>query len=155
MAERARYRAAVYVIPRRGEEILLFRRFNTGFGDGQYSFIAGHVEEEETTEETAVREAQEEAGIGLDPADLIFGHILHRCSPDQVYFDFFFVVDRWQGEPAIMEPHRCDGMAWATPDALPANILPYIRHVIDQIFRQGRPYSQHGWPARPQLFPTR
>ncbi len=62
---RATYRAAVYVIPKRGDEILLFRRFNTGFGDGQYSFPAGHVEEGESVTATAIREALEEAGIGL------------------------------------------------------------------------------------------
>jgi len=151
-ATRPTYRAAVYVIPRRtgadGEEILLFRRFNTGFGDGQFSTIAGHVEEGERVTETAVREAAEEAGIGIDPADLAFGHILHRHSADEmVYFDFFFVVDRWTGQPGVMEPHRCDGMAWAAPDNLPANTLPYIHHVVQCIFSQPQPFSEHGWPA--------
>ncbi len=80
MGKRATYRAAVYVIPKRGDQILLFRRFNTGFGDGQYSFIAGHVEEGESVTATAIREAQEEAGIGLTVADLHFAHILHRHS---------------------------------------------------------------------------
>lgn len=147
---RATYRAAVYVIPKRGDEILLFRRFNTGFGDGQYSFPAGHVEEGESVTATAVREALEEAGIGLTVTDLDFAHILHRHSADGlVYFDFFFVVERWEGDPAAMEPHRCDGMAWAPWHDLPANTLPYIRAVIDQIFAQGHHFSEDGWsPAQ-------
>ena len=144
---RATYRAAVYVIPKRGDEILLFRRFNTGFGDGQYSFIAGHVEEGASVTATAMREALEEAGIGLSAQDLGFAHILHRHSEDGlVYFDFFFVVERWDGDPAVMEPHRCDGMVWASWQDLPAHTLPYIRAVVDQIFSQGRPFSEHGWP---------
>jgi len=144
---RATYRAAVYVIPKRGDQILLFRRFNTGFGDGQYSFIAGHVEEGESVTATAVREAMEEAGIGLSVTDLHFAHILHRHSEDGlVYFDFFFVIDRWGGDLAVMEPHRCDGMVWAPWQDLPANTLPYIRAVVDQIFAQGHHFSEHGWP---------
>lgn len=147
MAERTKYLAAVYVIPQRGDEVLLFRRFNTGFGDGQFSTIAGHIEEGETVTDTAVREAAEEAGIRLERADLAFAHILHRHSEDGlVYFDFFFVVDRWDGEPAVMEPHRCDGMQWAALDNLPANTLPYIRHVLTQIFDQASLFSEHGWP---------
>jgi len=147
MGERARYRAAVYVIPRRRDEILLFRRFNTGFGDGQYSFIAGHIEEGESVTDTAMREAKEEAGIDLQRADLDFGHILHRHSEDSlVYFDFFFVVDGWDGDPAVMEAHRCDGMVWAPLKDLPANTLPYIRSVVDQIFTLGHRFSEHGWP---------
>ena len=147
---RATYRAAVYVIPRRGDEILLFRRFNTGFGDGQYSFIAGHVEQGESVTATAIREAMEEAGIGLRVDDLHFGHILHRHSADGlVYFDFFFVADRWDGYPAVMEPHRCDEMVWAPWQDLPATTLPYIRSVIDQIFAQSHPFSEHGWSPSP------
>ena len=152
MTKRATYRAAVYVIPKRGDQILLFRRFNTGFGDGQYSFIAGHVEEGESVTATAVREALEEAGIGLSVADLHFAHILHRHSEDDlVYFDFFFVADRWDGDPAVMEPHRCDGMAWAAWHDLPTATLPYIRAVIDQIFRQASPFSEYGWSLSPIL----
>ena len=147
---RATYRAAVYVIPKRGDEILLFRRFNTGFGDGQYSFPAGHVEEGESVTATAIREALEEASIGLGVDDLHFAHILHRHSEDGlVYFDFFFVVERWQGEPKVMEPHRCDGMAWVPWQDLPANTLPYIRFVIEKIFTQTALFSEHGWtPAQ-------
>lgn len=149
MAKRATYRAAVYVIPKRGDQILLFRRFNTGFGDGQYSFIAGHIEEGESVTATAMREAQEEAGIGLIVDDLHFVHILHRHSEDGlVYFDFFFVVERWDGDPAVMEPDRCDGMAWTPLHVLPANTLPYIRSVIDHIFAQSHQFSEHGWPLR-------
>ena len=47
MSKRATFRAAVYVLPRRGDVILLARRFNTGFGDGYFSLIAGHVEQPE------------------------------------------------------------------------------------------------------------
>ena len=151
MSKRATFRAAVYVLPRRGDVILLARRFNTGFGDGYFSLIAGHVEQPEFVRACAVREADEEAGIAIDPADLTFAHILHRHTADGlVYFDFFFTVTRWSGTPRIMEPDRCDGLCWARPDALPANTLPYVRHIIAQIFVHGAPFSEFQSQALPQ-----
>ena len=146
MPKRTTYRAAVYVIPVRGREILLSQRFNTGFGDGWYSFVAGHVEAGESSTETAVRESMEEAGIEISLADLRFVHTLHRCTDDGlVYFDLFFTVERWQGRPSIMEPHRCSELRWAAFAALPENTLPYIRHVVEQVFVLGRTFSEYGW----------
>jgi len=46
-------------------EILMMKRCNTGYMDGMYGFISGHVEEGETFEQTVVREIKEETGINL------------------------------------------------------------------------------------------
>jgi 8-oxo-dGTP pyrophosphatase MutT (NUDIX family) len=146
MSKRATYRAAVYVIPRIGRQILLSQRFNTGFGDGWYSFVAGHVEEDESATATAVREAGEEAGIIVERDDLHFAHLLHRATEDGlVYFDSFFTLVRWQGTPTILEPDRCSDLCWADFDALPEKTLPYIRQVVQQIFVANSPFSEYGW----------
>ena len=44
-------------------EILMMKRCNTGYMDGMYGLISGHVEEGETFEQTVVREIKEETGI--------------------------------------------------------------------------------------------
>jgi len=140
------YPMAVYVIPKRDNEILVAQRYNTGYGDGFYSFAAGHVERGESVTQTAIRESEEEIGILLNEDALQFGHVLHRCSDDGIiYCDFFFVVEKWEGTPAIMEPHRCDGIRWVPIDTLPENTLPYIRHVVEQIFVGRCQFSQFGW----------
>jgi 8-oxo-dGTP diphosphatase len=154
MSPRANFRAAVYVIPQRDNELLLARRANTGFGDGYFSLIAGHVEQREFARACAVREASEEAGITIQPEDLAFAHILQRHTADDlVYMDFFFVVTRWAGTPRIMEPHLCDALCWTPIDALPTNTLPYVRHTIDQVFVHGIPFSEFQSQALPVLHP--
>jgi 8-oxo-dGTP diphosphatase len=146
MTHRATYRAAVYLIPMSGREILLSQRYNTGFGDGYYSFVAGHVEPGESATDASMREAEEEAGIVIDRADLCFAHILHRYTEDGlVYFDFFFTVTRWQGIPTVLEPHRCSELRWAEYDHLPEKTLPYIHHVIYSIFVERTSFSEWGW----------
>ena len=57
-----------YVIFRRGDEVLLLRRHNTGYQDGNYGLPSGHIEEGEFALTGAIREAHEEVGIKL-PAD--------------------------------------------------------------------------------------
>lgn len=58
------------------------RRIKTGYGDGMYSVVAGHVEAGESLTAALVREASEEAGIVLQLADLELAHTLHRPRMD-------------------------------------------------------------------------
>ena len=124
-------------------KILLLRRFNTGWGDGNYSVIAGHLDGNETFLQAMVREAEEEAGIELSQEDLEVVHVVHRKSNEE-RIDFFILAKRWKGDPRNMEPHKCDDLNWFEMDKLPENTIPYIRQAIG-CFRKGVFYSEHGW----------
>lgn len=143
---RSRTRAAVYLLLRRGNQILLARRLNTGFQDGNYSLVAGHVEEGESITAAALREAREEVGITLAAADLTFVHAMHRASADDlIYYDFFFTLEHWQGEIVNCEPEKCDDLRWFPLDALPVNTVAYVRAVISQFVPAGQSFSEYGW----------
>jgi len=124
-------------------KILLLRRFNTGWSDGQYSVVAGHLDGNETFLQAMIREAKEEAGIELSQEDLEVVHVVHRKSNEE-RIDFFILAKKWKGDPKNMEPHKCDDLNWFEMDKLPENTIPYIRQAID-CFRKGTFYSEHGW----------
>ena len=124
-------------------QVLMIRRFNTGFEDGNFSVVAGHLDGNETVRQAAIREAREEVGVKLNPEELKVVGVMQRRS-DEERIDFFLASHLWQGEPSNCEPDKCDALRWATPDHLPANTIPYIRQAI-QNFQTGNWYSEFGW----------
>jgi len=141
--EKFKLRSAVYLLPIRDGKILLSRRFNTGWMDGKYSLIAGHLDGNETVFEAMIREALEEAKIIVDKDDLVPATVIHRKSEVE-YVDFFFVVEKWKGEPIINEPNKCDALEWFPLDNLPDNLLPYIREAIKN-YENKIAFFESGW----------
>lgn len=119
-----------YVIFQRDGKVLLSRRLNTGYHDGDYSLPAGHIDENEFATVAAFREAQEEVGVTIKPEDLLPAHVMHRHCGDHERIDFFFAVEKWDGEPTNMEPDKCDELTWVSLDQLPSNTIPYIQAAL-------------------------
>ena len=133
----------VHLILERDNQLLLLRRYNTGYEDGNYSLVAGHVDGGETFAAAMVREAWEEAGLELVGSQLELMHTMHRLS-DTERLSLFFRAVEWQGEPRNVEPHKCDDLSWFNRHTLPENMVPYIRAALGY-FEQGKPYSEFGW----------
>lgn len=141
MADKFPFFAAVYLVLQKDTQILLSRRFNTGYEDGMYSMVAGHMDGGESVIEATRREAREEAGLEIAPENLTVAHTMHRiCASGVEYIDFFVVAHSWHGEPSIMEPDKCDDMSWHPLTNLPDTTLPYIRAALTEIER-GNPFS--------------
>ncbi len=133
----------VYLILKRGDEVLLLRRFQTGYEDGNYGLVAGHLEADESAVAGIIREAREEAGIEVREDDLRLAHVVHRNVGDG-RMGLFFRCDRWSGGLVNAEPHKCDDLSWFPWDRLPENVLPYIRQALT-LARDGVAYSDEGW----------
>ena len=124
----------------------MLRRFNTGYEDGKYSFVAGHIEAGESARSAIVREAKEEAGFILKPEDLHLIHVMHRGADKKSTerIDWFFTASNWEGEIINCEPHKCDDLSWFSLDNLPNNTIQYIQHAISE-WQQGELYSEFGF----------
>lgn len=135
---------AVYLLLRRDNEVLLLRRANTGYQDGKYSLIAGHLDGDELATDAMAREAKEEAGIEIDSTDLRLVHFTHRLgrNDSQERVDIFFEARKWKGEVTNMEPHKCDDLSWHPIDHLPAVMLPFVERVIGDV-AAGKNYSEY------------
>lgn len=134
---------SVYLILVKDGKVLLLRRANTGYEDGKYGLPSGHADGGESGRSAIVREAEEEAGVNIEPADLSFAHCMHRIQNDE-RVDFFYTAEKWQGGPRNMEPEKCDDLSWFPLDSLPDNIIPYIRQALE-CYQQGIAYSEFGW----------
>lgn len=127
------------------EQILLSRRFQTGYEDGNYSLPAGHVDADESCLQAMIREAKEEIGLDLQAENLNFSHVMHRFEGREA-IDFFFSCEKWRGEAKNMEPDKCDDLAWFPIQNLPEHTIPYIKQAVN-LHLQGKAYSERGFAA--------
>ena len=140
---RTKFPVTVHLLFFREDRILLLRRFNTGYADGQYSVPAGHLDGGETVMAAALREAEEETGLHLDVNHILFSSVMHRMEEEE-RVDFFVHVRQWQGEPVNTEPDKCDELRWVNVDELPDNVIPYVKKAI-QNHRDGIKFLEFGW----------
>lgn len=135
--------SAVHVFLVREGHALFLRRFNTGYADGLYSVIAGHLDGGESIKEAAMREAREEVGVELSSYDLDVVAVMHRKSDDE-RIDWFLKAERWSGKIANCEPEKCDRLAWFPLVDPPSSVIPYVRRGLDNMLN-GRWFDSYGW----------
>jgi 8-oxo-dGTP diphosphatase len=135
---------AAYLILTQDEQILLLKRKNTGYQDENYSLVAGHLDGGETAKMCIIREAEEEAGIKLNPEALEVVHVMHRYSPEREYIDIYLNANTWEGEIINKEPEKCRELKWFSINKLPDNLIPEVNLALNKtknkIF-----YGEFGW----------
>lgn len=135
---------AVYLVLLRegedGQEVLLQLRRGTTYMDGWWACgAAGHVEQGETVLEGGAREAREELGIEVDPADLSIVATTHRTcvipSGLEERIDLFVTARDWSGEPAIREADKAGDLRWWPLAKLPDKVVPHERRALESLAR--------------------
>lgn len=125
---RFRIKFAVYLVLRKDDSVLLSQRQGTGWMDGWFSLVAGHVDGGEAAELAMIREAKEEIGVHIDPHDLRHIYTMHRLGndPNDEYIDLFFECQKWSGEIKNLESDKCAELRWAKINSLPDKTLAHI-----------------------------
>jgi 8-oxo-dGTP diphosphatase len=139
--------ASVYLVLEENGKTLLARRFQTGFEDGKYALVAGHVDGGETMREALAREVREEIGIELDVQTLKHVHTMHRWCGDHERVDLFFTAGTWKGDITNKEPEKCDDIQWFPKSDLPDNMVLYVKTALEHIDK-GVVYSEFEWDQR-------
>ena len=141
---RITFPVAVHLFLMKDNKVLLLRRFNTGYEDGNYSVVAGHIDGGEDVYTAMIREAKEEAGIDILLGNLEVVQVMHRKKVDEERIDYFFKCSKWNGNIEIMEPDKCDELIWIEIDNLPDNMVDYVRAAIENYNKNIR-FSIYGW----------
>lgn len=142
--ERFKLVVAVHLILVENGKILLLRRYHTGYEDGNYSVVAGHIDGNESVIKAMQREALEEAGIKIKEEDLEIVHVMHRKAKDRESMDYFLTCKSYEGTITIMEKDKCDELEFYDLENLPMNVIPYVRKGIEY-YKNNIPFSIYGW----------
>ncbi len=141
--KRAGANVNAYLILKQGNKILLHLRKNTGYCDGMWSLVAGHVENGESATVAMIREAYEEIGIKLSHDQIKVVHVMHRQT-NRLNVDIFFDCSSWEGIIKNCEPEKCERLDFFSLENLPPNMVDYnviaLKAALNKEF-----YSEQGW----------
>jgi len=140
MPEKLKVKLAVYLVLRDEDKILLLKRQNTGYMDGYYSLVAGHVEENESVQQAIAREAKEEAKIIIEEDDLEVLLVQHYVKDN--YMGIFLSPKKYTGTITNMEPDKCTELAFYSINDLPDNMIPEVKAALKTI-QQDIKYSNY------------
>jgi 8-oxo-dGTP diphosphatase len=90
---------------------------------GKWEFPGGAVEFGETLEHAILREVKEEYGFEIMIDELL--DVVNHLIPEekQHWVSPTFLCRIKSGTPSILEPHKCDEIAWFELDEIPEKLL--------------------------------
>jgi ADP-ribose pyrophosphatase YjhB (NUDIX family) len=105
----------------------------------------GHLEEDETARQAAVREIKEELGLKISPDRLVFyatGSV--RTTHEYIYQEFFVNLTDSE-QPTNAEPEKCSELVWCDPKNLPDDVQDTFKLFINKCYSGGDHYIEIGY----------
>ncbi len=133
----------VYII--NNGKVLLGRRVNTGFADGQLCPPGGHVKKGETPTRAMLREIEEELGTTVKPQDLEFVCVAARNTSPTEYVAYEFVIRDKGYTFQNAEPDKCSELVWVDINDLPDDVIDHFMQVINKGIIGNQPYLELGF----------
>ncbi len=114
-------RLGVFVILIQNNRVLLGKRKNA-YKSSFYGFPGGRLKLTESLIDSAKRELLEE--IGVEAIDLKYIGVIRELQEGYNFIHFGFVCNKYIGDIRTMEPDKCEGWEFYSPDQLPTKTLP-------------------------------
>jgi 8-oxo-dGTP pyrophosphatase MutT (NUDIX family) len=112
--------------------LMLKRKHNKEWEDkGGWGNVGGSVEPGETPVQACIREAREETGIGLDPANLTLVHIRRVPHSEPYEYVIHFYATAIDGDTAIVLNDESSEYRWFSLDSLPDNMLDDKKEILE------------------------
>ena len=127
------------------DKILLSRRANTGWMDGSLCIPGGHVEEDETPRQAAVRELKEELDVIVDVDDLEFICVASRNTSPNQYVSYEFVIRDKDIDFRNAEPDKCSELVWVDINNPPEDVIADFYEIIKQSIIGNKKYLELGF----------
>jgi 8-oxo-dGTP pyrophosphatase MutT (NUDIX family) len=142
-----RHLVDVHVLLVRDGGLLLTQRRGSDEFAQRWHLPSGKLDAGEPITAAAAREAREEIGVVIDPADLRVVHVTHVAgSGPEPRRGVFLHAGRGEGEPYNAEPEKCSAVQWFPVDQLgDLDIIEYPAVGIDAFLSGSASYSEHGW----------
>lgn len=113
---------------------LLLMERQGSHGAGHWAVPGGWIDWGETPLQTAVREAEEELGVYVDPSSIKKIGFTYGEHPekDLCSVSLTLAIEAWEGEPTICEPHKCSDMQWVLPwDLHKYTLFNHLEEALD------------------------
>ena len=100
MDKKIRKAVRTYLIRDNKIVVIKYKNYNSGY----YDIPGGKIEENETSEETSIREFKEETGMNIAKQHYIGKTIIE--FPDIIYDFNIFIVDEYNGKPLDFDENK-------------------------------------------------
>ena len=130
--KRFELRCAVHLLLVKDGKILVEKRKNREYCDGQYDLIASHILGNEDVYSAIIRTAKTEVNIEVKKEDLEIIQVMHQKSEDYEYINYFFIANKYTGKLNNNEPEFCEKLEWVDLKYPIKNMMEYINFAIKE-----------------------
>lgn len=137
--------AADIIIPNKKGKILILKRKITP-EKGKLTLPGGHLEENETIEETAVREAKEETGLEVELKDILGVYSNPDRDPRGREVSTAFIAEEVEDKPIINE--ESSEALWKHPQKLKEEDIGFDHWKMIQHYIQWKKNKETYWSSK-------
>lgn len=144
--KRFNLRCAVHLFLIKDNNVLVEKRFNREYCNGQYDVIASHILGGEDAISAIIRTAKTEVNIIVKPEDLKIIQVMHQNSDGIEYINYFFIANKFYGEINNNEPEYCEKLEWVKFEYPVENMIEYINEAIkNYLVDKNNKFTFYGW----------